>query len=96
VRWALVPQPAVHIRTFGDDGSAIAYDDRSGDTFLLSALAQELLLRLAEQPAGVLEDLVDELARDLGAAAPGSLASDVQVELLRLSTRGLATLLPAP
>lgn len=96
MRWALVPHSAVHIRTFADDGSAIAYDERSGDTFLLSALAQELLLLLADARTGALEDLVGELARDLGAAAPGSLATDVEVELLRLSTRGLATPLPAP
>ncbi|BAL93746.1 hypothetical protein RGE_04010 [Rubrivivax gelatinosus IL144] len=93
--WMLAPRPAVLLRTWDDDASGIAYDDRNGDTFVLGPLALELITMLHEGGARAPEALLAELARGLGGQAPATLAADIEAELARLSERGLVLSLPS-
>lgn len=90
-----MPRPAVQVRTWDDDASGIAFDERNGDTFVLGALALELLAMLREGGARGAEALTEELALGLGPATPATLAVDVEAELALLSERGLVQSLPS-
>ncbi|MGC4079180.1 MAG: HPr-rel-A system PqqD family peptide chaperone [Rubrivivax sp.] len=93
--WTLAPRPAVLLRTWDDDASGIAYDERNGDTFVLGPLALELIAMLREGGARGSVALLDELAHDLGPDTPATLAADIEAELARLSERGLVLSLPS-
>ena len=67
-----------HWRVF-DDGHVV-YDDRTGDTHLLTPLAADLAHRLESAEAG-LDDLVDGVARARGCTADGALAAEVKLAL---------------
>ncbi|MBZ8138337.1 hypothetical protein CLD22_00280 [Rubrivivax gelatinosus] len=95
MQWSIAAASAIHVRCWDDDASGLAFDERSGDTFVLSALALELLSLLRERGVCAADVLAGQLAQELGSLAPASLATDVEVELLRLSSRSLVETVPS-
>ncbi|MBK1715704.1 HPr-rel-A system PqqD family peptide chaperone [Rubrivivax gelatinosus] len=91
--WSFASRPAAHLRTWDDDASGIGYDERSGDTFVLGALALELIVMLQERGPLAAAAIVEDLALRLGTVQP-SLAVDVDAELGHLAARGFVESLP--
>ncbi len=70
------------------DGEFVVFHPPSGDTHLLNAFAAEVLLSLAERPAG-LPELMARLARDAGLEAGPEQEGQVAKLLARLQELGL-------
>lgn len=93
--WSAQRDPALQVRGWDDEDSGIAFDERSGDTFVLTPLAMELLAVLAESGPLPGDALVERLASGLAPPLPTTLARDADTELQRLHARGLvARILP--
>ncbi|MCC9596304.1 MULTISPECIES: HPr-rel-A system PqqD family peptide chaperone [unclassified Rubrivivax] len=87
--WSLTREAAIHVRSWDDSACAIAFDERSGDTFTLGALALELMAMLHEHGAQSEPALAAALAAELGTELPADMAGAIGTELEQLRTRGL-------
>lgn len=92
-RWGLARDPAVRVRQWEDEASALGFDERSGDTFVLGALALELMALLDECGALSEAELLARVSAGVP-ADPSVLPPAVTVELQRLRARGLISPLP--
>ncbi|MCK7493539.1 MAG: HPr-rel-A system PqqD family peptide chaperone [Comamonadaceae bacterium] len=88
-RWTLARDPSVRVRTWRDETTALGYDERSGDTFVLDALALETLSLLEEAGPLTLPELRERICGELDAEPPPTLDGDIAAELRRLASRGL-------
>jgi PqqD family protein of HPr-rel-A system len=78
--------PPIQLRFWGEQ--CVAYDRRSGDTHLLSALAGQALFCAREEINGF-DALLGETARALGADADAEFAAVLRETLAELESKGL-------
>lgn len=91
MKWQLHPAQSLRLRTWDDE--AIVYNDRSGDTHLLSASAADVLTRLSAQS-------LDEATLAAQCAAAWNVPDDhelrVQLHELMLTLQGLSLVEQTP
>jgi PqqD family protein of HPr-rel-A system len=89
VVWQLASQSTVCIKSWDDDLSSVAFDRRSGDTFMLGPLATEILAELACSGPQTGQELVERFTSSVASLRFESLAAEVDGELELLNARGL-------
>lgn len=86
--WAPIARAAIHSRSWPDDDSAVVYNELTGATHLLDALAFELLRMIVESPRSTIQ-LRSELTASLAEVTPSAADAAVEAALARLRDNAL-------